>query len=142
MTRPDFFTALRTVEDFHRLLEEEEAKTAPLQKPFGILRIEARGMARPGDLVALYRAVSGAVRHTDRVVAIGGTGLATLLQDADAARVDAVAHRVRAAASNGRGWRTQLGSASVRPGSSGGWQEAWRLAGALLVADGAVAAAA
>ena len=141
MNRTDFFSALRTIEDFHRLLEDEGIHNAGQQRPFGILRIEGRGVERARDLLFLYRLVAGVLRRSDRVVAVGGTGLAVLLRDADAARVDAVASRVRSAVSQSARFRLQLGGASVGP-RAGGWEEAWRMAGALLVADGSIPAAA
>lgn len=129
--------------DFFRVLADEEVRSARLARPFAILRVEAHGGLDSGsELVAFYRSVAGALRRTDRVQAVGGRELAALLTDADAPQADAALARVRSAlASQGR-FRARLGAACARPEVGDTWLEAWRMAGALLVADGAVPAAA
>jgi len=125
---------------FFRLLADEADRCSEQARPLAVLRIEARNaMPTVRDLFALYRAVAGGLRRSDRVHAVGGVELAAILADADGCRADAVAGRVRAAALSSGRWRVRLGCATVGPA---GWQEAWRLAGALLIADAAVPAAA
>ncbi len=137
-------SAMRGVDAFFQLVADEEERSARLLRPFAILRIEARAAVETGsELVALYRAVAGALRRTDRVQAVGGRELAALLTEADAPQADAALARVRRALdAHGGRFRARFGAACARPAAGDTWQEAWAMAGALLVADGAVPAAA
>ena len=94
-------------------------------------------------MLALYRAVAGALRRSDRVQAVGGRALAAVLSDTGETQADAIGSRVRhALAMHGGRWRPLLGWACTRPERTHSWKDAWQTAGMLLTADGSVPAAA
>jgi hypothetical protein len=139
--RRDPFSAPSGSGVFHLLAEEGE-RSARLSRAFAVLRIEARGgLETEADLLLLYRTVAGALRRCDRVQAVGGRELAAILTDVNDLQADGAANRVRAAlGAHSCRWRARLGWACAQPGEA--WQHAWRMAGALLVADGVIPAAA
>ena len=143
MNRHDPFSGEPGATAFFQLLAAEEERSLQVQRGFGILRVEARaGIETARDLVAFYRAVAGALRRTDRVQPIGGRALAAVLTDTEWIQAEAAGGRVREAiALHGHQWKPAVGWACTRPGKHS-WQDAWHSAGMLLVADGAVPAAA
>ena len=143
MNRHDPFSGEPGATAFFRLLAAEEERSLQLQRGFGILRVEARaGIETARELVAFYRTVAGALRRSDRVQPIGGRALAAVLTDTEWIQAEAAGGRVREAiALHGHRWKPAVGWACTRPGKQS-WQDAWHSAGMLLVADGAVPAAA
>ena len=141
MNRPRLESIYAGREGFFRLLEEEAERARHLSRPLTILRVEAPGVRNLVELARVYRAVAGALRTCDRICSLGGHELAVVLADTDAHRAEAPCERVRAALRiRAAGLAPRLGAGHISAGST--WQEAWRMAGALLLADGTVPAAA
>jgi hypothetical protein len=128
----------------YRLLHEEHERSKSLDRAFSVLRIESRTeLEQRRDLFALYRIVAATLRTSDRIHPVSSRELCAILPDAEGARADVVMLRVRLAleATEAR-FRVRLGCASVRPKNGDTWQAAWCTAGTLLLADGALPAAA
>jgi len=111
---------------------------------FSLLRIAPVGWsALEGELEVLANLISAHLRHTDLVEHRETREIGVLLFDTVGVQVRAPVDRVRAAAKlHLPKLDIRIGWASVGPGQRRTWQEGWRWAGQLLVADAAVAAAA
>lgn len=104
--------------------------------PFGWAALEA-------DLEVLERIAECELRKTDCVQRTPNRELGLVLVDTTTAAAGVPIARVRAAAAlHLPGLRLGIGWCCVGPGESRGWQEAWRWAGTMLVADSTVPAAA
>jgi hypothetical protein len=111
-------------------------------RPFSVIRLHASGVFSRRDLFDLCGAVSSSLRTADKVMPLGGGEVAVLLPGIVGAQLDAIAGRLREdLLAEGVG-PVLLGCASVLRGGWAAWHESWRMAGALLVADGQVPAAA
>jgi hypothetical protein len=122
----------------------ETSRTARSGRGFSMLRIAPAGWAAlEGELDVLATLVSAHLRHTDFVERLAGREVGAVLIDAVGMEVQALLARVRVAvAMHFPNAQFLAGWASVGPGHQRTWQEAWRWAGTLLVADAAVPAAA
>jgi hypothetical protein len=111
---------------------------------FSLLRIAPLGWAAlDGEVEALASTVRAHLRRTDAVVRVREREVGAVLIEAvgDAALVP-VARLREALARQLPELEVGIGWASVGPGQRPTWEEAWRWAGQLLVADAAVPAAA
>jgi hypothetical protein len=111
---------------------------------FSLLRVAPAGWAAlNAEMEVLASAIRAHLRRTDAVVRVRDREIGVLLIETvgDAVQVPLV--RVRAALDRHLpALEIRIGWASVGPGQRPTWQEAWRWAGQLLVADAAVPAAA
>jgi hypothetical protein len=111
---------------------------------FSLLRVAPAGWAAlNAEMEVLASAIRAHLRRTDAVVRVRDREIGVLLIETvgDAVQVPLV--RVRAALDRHLpALEIRIGWASVGPGHRPTWQEAWRWAGQLLVADAAVPAAA
>lgn len=111
---------------------------------FSLLRLAPAGWAAlEADVHLLQALVSAHLRRTDAVRALPGREIGVVLVETVGESVRMPVGRLRRAV-----WRdlphleVGIGWASVGPGQQRSWQEAWRWAGQLLVADAAAPAAA
>jgi hypothetical protein len=111
---------------------------------FSLLRIAPVGWsALQSELEVLANLISAHLRHTDLVENRETREIGVLLYDTVGAQVLAPVERVRTAAqSHLPKLEVRIGWATVGPGQRRTWQEGWRWAGQLLVADAAIPAAA
>jgi len=111
---------------------------------FSLLRIAPLGWAAlDGEVEALASTVRAHLRRTDAVVRVREREVGVVLIEAVGDAVQVPIARVREAlARDLPELEVRIGWASVGPGQRAPWQEAWRWAGQLLVADAAVPAAA
>ncbi|HYS11058.1 MAG TPA: hypothetical protein VEP66_20135 [Myxococcales bacterium] len=111
---------------------------------FSLLRMAPAGWAAlNAEMEVLASAIRAHLRRTDAVVRVRDREIGVVLIETvgDAVQVPVV--RVRAALDRHLPeLEIRIGWASVGPGHRPTWQEAWRWAGQLLVADAAVPAAA
>jgi GGDEF domain-containing protein len=128
----------------HEVATMEVQRAVRSDRWFSLLRIAPLGWAAlDGEVEALAGTVRAHLRRTDVVVRVREREVGVVLIEAvgDAAQVPMM--RVREAlARHLPELRVRIGWASVGPGQRATWQEAWRWAGQLLVADAAVPAAA
>lgn len=123
----------------------EESRAARSGRGFSLVRIAPLGWrALESDLRELERLIGAQVRKTDSVKLLPTRELAVVLVEAVDLAAQAPLARLREALQRhpavGVQWR--MGWCSVGPGQRATWQEAWRWAGTLLVADAAQPAAA
>jgi hypothetical protein len=122
------------------LFEPEERRSKRTGRPFTLVRLAPPVRAADSaELDRLRGAVAAELRSTDLVRALAGEVVAVLLE-ASPAQAAAPVGRIRTALERTvLGFAPRLGWASVGPGQRGSWQEAWRWAGALLLAEPAAA---
>jgi GGDEF domain-containing protein len=122
----------------------EAGRAARSGRGFSLLRIAPLGWAAVDDeLDALANLISANLRKTDFVQRVREREVGVVLIEAMDEEVRAPVARIRAAAvEHLPRLELRIGWASVGPGQKRSWQEAWRWAGQLLVADAAVPAAA
>jgi hypothetical protein len=120
----------------------EAQRAARSGRGFSLLRIAPSGwVADPGELDVLANVVSSQLRKTDFAVSVREREVAALL--IEVVQADAVMVRLRGAIGRKLPWmEVRMGWAAVGPGHQQTWQEGWKWAGQLLVADAAVRAAA
>jgi hypothetical protein len=122
------------------LFDPEERRSRRNGRPFTLLRIAPP--VRAGDVAELERlraSAASVLRSTDLVRAVGGEVVAVLLE-ASPLQASAPVARIRGALEAAKlGFSARIGWATVGPGQRGSWQEAWRWAGALLLAEPAAA---
>jgi hypothetical protein len=120
----------------------EALRTARSGRGFSLLRIAPSGwLADAGELEVLANVVAGAVRKTDYAVSVRELEVGVVL--VELTQVDAVVARLRAVIGKKLPWmEVRIGWAAVGPKQLQTWQEGWKWAGQLLVADAAVRAAA
>jgi hypothetical protein len=122
----------------------EAHRLARTNRGFTLLRIAPAGWAALDcELDALEALVSATLRRTDFVQRLREREVGVVLIDTMNQQILAPAARIRKAAHEHLPkLELRLGWAIVGPGQKRTWQEAWRWAGQLLVADAAVPAAA
>jgi hypothetical protein len=121
----------------------EACRAARSGRGFSLLRVAPAGWAALDDEVEVLANVIGAhLRRTD-FVQLRGREVGVVLIESVGDGVHAPLARIRAAAAlHLPKLELRIGWASVGPGQRRTWQEGWRWAGQLLVADAAVPAAA
>jgi hypothetical protein len=122
------------------LFDPEERRSKRTGRPFTLVRVAPPVRASdPAEIERLRAAVASELRSTDLVRALAGEVVAVLLE-ASPVQAAAPVGRIRTALERvALGFEPRLGWASVGPGQRGSWQEAWRWAGALLLAQPAAA---
>jgi hypothetical protein len=124
----------------------EALRTARSGRGFSLLRIAPFGagggwVADSGELEVLSNVVAGSVRKTDYAVSVREAEVGVVL--IELTQADAVVARLRAVIRKKLPWMdVRIGWAAVGPGQLQTWQEGWKWAGQLLVADAAVRVAA
>jgi hypothetical protein len=120
----------------------EALRTARSGRGFSLLRIAPSSwVADSGELEVLANVVAGAVRKTDYAVSVRELEVGVVL--VELTQADAVVARLRAVIGKKLPWmEVRIGWAAVGPGQLQTWQEGWKWAGQLLVADAAVRVAA
>jgi Zn-dependent protease len=126
--------------DLKLLFDPEERRSRRNGRPFTLLRVAPPVRAGdPTEVERLRAAVASVLRSTDLVRALGGEVVAVLLE-ASPLQAAAPVTRVGAALEAAKlGFSPRVGWATVGPGQRSSWQEAWRWAGALLLAAPAAA---
>ena len=111
---------------------------------FSLLRIAPAGWAALElEMEVLASTIRPHLRRTDAVLRVRDREIGVVLIEAVGDGVQAPVSRLREAlARHLPEMEVRIGWASVGPGQRQTWQEAWRWAGQLLVADAAVPAAA
>jgi len=111
---------------------------------FSLLRIAPAGwVALELEMEVLASTIRAHLRRTDAVLRVRDREIGVVLIEAVGDGVQAPVSRLREAlARHLPEMEVRIGWASVGPGQRQTWQEAWRWAGQLLVADAAVPAAA
>jgi hypothetical protein len=111
---------------------------------FSLLRVAPAGWAAlEGEMEVLAGTIRAHLRRTDAVMRVRDREIGVLLIETLGESVQAPLARVREAlARHVPEMEVRIGWASVGPGQRHTWQEGWRWAGQLLVADAAVPAAA
>ncbi len=122
----------------------EGARAARSGRGFSLVRIAPLGWAALDDeLDALANLMGAHLRKTDFVQRVREREVGVVLIETVNAQVHAPIVRIRAAAAEHLPrLELRIGWAAAGPGQKRSWQEAWRWAGQLLVADAAVPAAA
>lgn len=122
----------------------EAGRTARSGRGFTLVRIAPAGWAAlDQEMDALACLVGASLRRTDFVRRTREREVGVVLIETVDLQVAAPVSRVRAAAAaHLPRMELLVGWASVGPGQRRTWQEAWRWAGTLLVADGVAPAAA
>ena len=126
--------------DLRAFFELEGHRSQRSGRPFTVVRL-APPMRAAGEreLHLLRMLVQTELRRTDLVQVMGGEVVAFLAETAGAQVLPPLG-RVQGALSRGLlDFEPRVAWASVGPGHRGSWQEAWRWAGALLVAEPAAA---
>ena len=111
---------------------------------FSLLRIAPPGwVALDSDVEELAAVVRAHLRRTDAVLRVRDREIGVVLIETVGDDVHVAVDRLRGALAAQLPWlEVRIGWASVGPGQRPTWQEAWRWAGQLLVADAAIPAAA
>jgi hypothetical protein len=120
----------------------EAQRTARSGRGFSLLRIAPASWSwRGGEMEVLANVVASQLRKTDLAMSVREREVGAVLIELVQAEV--VVARVRGAIGRKLPWmEVRIGWAAVGPGQQRTWQEGWKWAGQLLVADGAVKAAA
>jgi hypothetical protein len=120
----------------------EAGRTARSGRGFSLLRIAPSSwVADSGELEVLANVVAGHLRCTDFAVSVREREVGAVLLEV--VQADAVVARLREAIGRKLPWMdVRIGWAAVGPGQQRTWQEGWKWAGQLLVADAAVRVAA
>lgn len=123
--------------------EKEQLRTARSGRGFTLLRIAPAGWAaRDAEVAALKALVEAHVRKTDFVLLVRGREVGVVLVDTVGVGAFCAVTRLRPVLREPADLGVRIGWASVGPGQRRTWEEAWRWAGQLLVADAAIPAAA
>jgi len=128
----------------HQVASLEASRVARSGRGFSLLRIAPLGWAAlDEELDALANLAAANLRATDFVQRVREREVGVVLIESMDDQVLAPVARIRAAAEQHLPkMELRIGWASVGPGQKRSWQEAWRWAGQLLVADAAIPAAA
>ena len=128
----------------HQVASLEASRVARSGRGFSVLRIAPLGWAAlDEELDALANLAAANLRATDFVQRVREREVGVVLIESMDGQVLAPVARIRAAAEQHLPkMELRIGWASVGPGQKRSWQEAWRWAGQLLVADAAIPAAA
>ena len=128
----------------HHVASLEAGRIARSGSGFTLLRIAPAGWAAlDEELDALANLAAATVRRTDFVQRTREREIGVVLIESMNEEALAPVSRIRgAAAQHLPRLELRIGWASVGPGQKRSWQEAWRWAGQLLVADAVVPAAA
>jgi hypothetical protein len=121
----------------------EACRSARTGRGFSLLRVAPAGWAAlESEVEVLANLIGAHLRRTD-FVQVRGLEVGVVLVEAVEQEVHSPLSRIRAAAAvHLPRMDLRIGWASVGPGQRRTWQEGWRWAGQLLVADAAVPAAA
>ena len=122
----------------------EMQRSVRSERWFSLLRIAPAGWAALElEMEMLASTIRAHLRRTDAVLRVRDREVGVVLIEAAGDGVHAPVSRLREAlARHLPEMEVRIGWASVGPGQRQTWQEAWRWAGQLLVADAAVPAAA
>lgn len=136
--------SLARAADLQQLAALEAKRAQRTGRGFTLVRIAPVGWrALESDLEVLERIAECQLRRTDCVQRTPNREVGIVLVDTTAVAAGVPIARVRAAAAEHLpGLQLGIGWCCVGPGESRGWQEAWRWAGTMLVADSTVPAAA
>jgi hypothetical protein len=119
----------------------EAQRTARSGRGFSLLRIAPGALADGGEVDVLANVVASTLRRSDFAVQVREREVGAVL--IEVVQADAVVARLRAVIGQKLPWmEARIGWAAVGPGQQRTWQEGWKWAGQLLVADAAVRAAA
>jgi hypothetical protein len=120
----------------------EAERAARTGRGFSLLRIAPLVCGEDGgELDVLAKVVSSELRRTDFAARVGEQEVGAVL--IEVVHADAVVARLRGAIARKLPWlEMRIGWAAVGPGQQQTWQEGWKWAGQLLVADAAVRVAA
>jgi len=127
---------------FQQAAALEEQRTARSGRAFSLLRIApASWSSNGGEMEVLANVVSSQLRRTDFAMSVREREVGAVL--IELVQADVVVTRLRGAIGQKLPWmEVRIGWAAVGPGQQRTWQEGWKWAGQLLVADAAVKAAA
>ena len=124
---------------WERTLDYEARQSSRTGRPFVVLRIGPPARTDIEELERLLVLVEGELRKSDLVCELGGETAAILIDTAEH-HAPAVVERLDAAFRKARlGFELRMAWASVGPMHEPCWDRAWRMAGALLVANTAAA---
>ncbi|TMA28224.1 MAG: hypothetical protein E6J88_07820 [Deltaproteobacteria bacterium] len=128
----------------HQIASLEANRCSRTGRSFSLLRVAPVGWAAlDHELDALANLIGANLRRTDAVQRVREREVGVVLIESVEEQVQPPLARIRvAAALHLPKMELRVGWASVGPGQRRSWQEAWRWAGQLLVADAAVPAAA
>ena len=128
----------------HQIASLEANRCSRTGRGFSLLRVAPVGWAAlDHELDALANLIGANLRRTDTVQRVREREVGVVLIESVEEQVQPPLARIRvAAALHLPKMELRVGWASVGPGQQRSWQEAWRWAGQLLVADAAVPAAA
>jgi hypothetical protein len=133
-----------TSPSLHEIATLEAQRAIRSDRWFSLLRLApAAWSALDAEVEALEATVRAHLRRTDAVRRVREREVGVVLVEAVGDSVQVPLARLRTAlARHLPEMEVRIGWASVGPGQQPTWQEAWRWAGQLLVADAAVPAAA
>lgn len=124
---------------WERLLDREARRTSRTGRPFTVLRIAPPGRPDAEEMERLLAVVEGELRKSDIVCELSGEVVAMLIDTAEH-HAPAVLERLGAAFRKAQLiFELRFAWASVGPMHEPCWERAWRMAGALLVANTAAA---
>jgi len=126
------------------IASQEMQRAVRSDRWFSLLRVAPAGWAAlNAEMEVLASAIRAHLRRTDAVVRVRDREIGVVLIETVGDAVQVPLERIRAALDRHLpALEIRIGWASVGPGHRPTWQEAWRWAGQLLVADAAVPAAA
>jgi hypothetical protein len=137
-------TSLRPSPSLQELATLEVQRAVRSDRWFSLLRIAPAGWAALDlEMEVLASTIRAHLRRTDAVMRVRDREIGVLLIETVGDDVHAPLARLRESlARHVPEMEVRMGWASVGPGQRHTWQEAWRWAGQLLVADAAIPAAA
>jgi hypothetical protein len=137
-------TSLRPSPSLQELATLEVQRAVRSDRWFSLLRIAPAGWAALDlEMEVLASTIRAHLRRTDAVMRVRDREIGVLLIETVGDDVHAPLARLRESlARHVPEMEVRIGWASVGPGQRHTWQEAWRWAGQLLVADAAIPAAA
>jgi hypothetical protein len=129
---------------FQQTAMVEALRSARTGRGFTLVRVAPAGWAAlDAEMDALASTLEATVRRTDTVLRTRDREVGVVLIESVEEQAQPPIARMRAAAAlHLPKMELRIGWASVGPGHRRSWEEAWRWAGQLLVADAAVPAAA
>jgi hypothetical protein len=132
------------VTSLSEIASQEMRRATRSDRWFSLLRVAPAGWAAlNAEMVVLAAAIRAHLRRTDAVVRVRDREIGVVLIETVGDRVQVPLARIREALDRHLPEvEVRIGWASVGPGHQQTWEEAWRWAGQLLVADTAVPAAA
>jgi len=132
------------VTSLSEIASQEMQRATRSDRWFSLLRVAPAGWAAlNAEMVVLAAAIRAHLRRTDAVVRVRDREIGVVLIETVGDGVQVPLARIREALDRHLPEvEVRIGWASVGPGHQQTWEEAWRWAGQLLVADTAVPAAA